>query len=158
MVKTETLDTLEKQLGRLHEHVVDSLHDLLDVVPSSGYLENFCASRIDWMQTARQWLEQDLVTLKEARDNHVVRVCACGMQLENGDLAGQGEILQTTTILLNEVQKELPLWKEAMLKEYNSLVHETKAIEPVDLSTLDQENVALFEKRVQMGARKNVVP
>jgi hypothetical protein len=45
-----------------------------------------------------------------------------------------------------------------MLKEYNSLVHETKAIEHVDLSTLDQENVALFEKRVQMGARKNVVP
>ena len=42
---------------------------------------------------------------------------------------------------LNDVRKELPLWKEAMLKEYNSLAHETKAIEPVDLSTLDQENV-----------------
>jgi hypothetical protein len=48
--------------------------------------------------------------------------CVCGMQLENWELAGQGEILQTTTIPLNDVRKELPLWKEAMLKEYNNLV------------------------------------
>ena len=139
VVKTETLDTLEKQLGWMHENVVDSLHDLLDVVPSNEYLGNFCGSRIDWLQTEREWLERDLITLKKAKENHVVHVC--GMQLENGELAGQGEVLQTTTIPLNDVRKELPLWKEAMLKEYNSLVHETKAIEPVDLSMLDQENV-----------------
>ena len=139
VVKTETLDTLEKQLGWMHENVVDSLHDLLDVVPSNEYLGNFCGSRIDWLQTEREWLERDLITLKKAKENHVVHVC--GMQLENGELAGQGEVLQTTTIPLNDVRKELPLWKEAMLKEYHSLVHETKAIEPVELSMLDQENV-----------------
>ena len=35
IVKKETLDTLEKQLGWMHENVVGSLHDLLDVVPSN---------------------------------------------------------------------------------------------------------------------------
>ena len=39
VVQTETLDTLEKQLGWMHENVVDSLHDLLDVVPLNEYLE-----------------------------------------------------------------------------------------------------------------------
>ena len=65
----------------------------------------------------------------------------CGLQTDEGLNQGPGEILQTTTVPLNEVRNELREWKDAMMKEYNSLVHETKAIEPVDLSVLNQEAV-----------------
>ena len=44
-------------------------------------------------------------------------------------------------LFLSEVRNELGEWKEAMEKEYRSLVHETKAIEPVDLSMLNPEMV-----------------
>ena len=53
-----------------------------------------------------------------------------------------------------------------MMKEYHRLVHETKAIEPVDLSILDQENVEFVPGKLVavrkadpiMGERRNVGP
>ena len=42
-----------------------------------------------------------------------------------------------------------------MEKEYRSLVHETKAIEPVDLSMLNPENVKV-RKAGPNGGKKNV--
>ena len=114
VVKVEKMETLEKQLGWMHENVVGSFHDLLDVVPSNDYLGTICGSRINSLQSEREWLEQDLSTLNEAQEKHVVHMR--GMQRETGEMPGQGEILhqgeilQTTTIPPNDVRKELPQW------------------------------------------------
>ena len=63
----------------------------------------------------------------------------CGLQADDILAKDPGEALQTTTVPLNEVRCEFREWKDAMIKEYSSLVHEAKAIEPVDLSMLNQE-------------------
>ena len=75
--------------------------------------------------------------MRGLRDSQLVKICA--VQVGEEPMPGEGEILQTTTVPLSEVRKELPAWKEAMMKEYNSLVHETRAIEPVELSSLQSE-------------------
>ena len=47
------------------------------------------------------------------------------------------DVLQTVTMSLLEVRKNLGAWIEPMKAEYNSLVSETQAILPVDVSSLD---------------------
>ena len=87
----------------------------------------------------KERLEFDLFSVRDAQNKRVVKMC--GLQTDDLMAKDPGEILQTTTVPLNEVRSELGEWKDAMLKEYNSLVHETKAIEPVDISSLNQEAV-----------------
>jgi len=83
--------------------------------------------------------ENDLFRVRDAQNKRVVKIC--GLQADDILAKDPGEALQTTTVPLNEVRCEFREWKDAMIKEYNSLVHETKAIEPVDLSVLSQEAV-----------------
>ena len=160
VAKLEHLDKLEKCLGWMHQRISGSLQDLLDVVPTTKSLGEICGADIQWLQGEK--LEIHLLSVRDAQNKRVVKMC--GLQTDDVTAKDSGEVLQTTTVPLNEVRGELGEWKDAMLKEYNSLVHETKAIEPVDLSSLNQEAVEFVpgklvtvrKKRVQMGEKRNV--
>ncbi len=138
-VKTENIEGLEKTLEWKHRQVNGTLQGLLDVVPVNRDVGEFCGETIQWLQNQREGLECDLFCLKELQNNRVVRMC--GFQAEQDELPDQGEVLQTTTVSLNEVRANINEWKEAMGKEYRSLVHETRAIEPVMLAELNPEMV-----------------
>ena len=140
-VKRENWENVEKQLTWNHQRVMEHLSELLDVVPTSGEVGKHCGETVEWLNSQKQWLEWSLQNCKNAVDEKTVKLC--GLQVSPGDDDNQGEILQTTTIPLSEVRKELGEWKEAMVREYNSLIHETKAIEPIDISQLNQEEIEL---------------
>ena len=137
VVKTERLDVLENHFDNLHGNALSVLKSLLDVVPTTQKIGNLCGFETQWMTERREGLERDLAVVRGLRDSQLVKICA--VQVGEEPMPGEGEILQTTTVPLSEVRKELPAWKEAMMKEYNSLVHETRAIEPVELSSLQPE-------------------
>ena len=140
-VKRETWETVEKQLTWNHQRVLENLGDLLEVVPTSGEVGKQCGENIEWLNSQRDWLEWNLQNCKVATDRKTVKIC--GLQVDPKECEGLGEVLQTTTVPLSEVRRELGEWKEAMEREYNSLVHETKAIEPIDISQLNQEEIEL---------------
>ena len=139
VAKLENLDKLEKCLGWMHQSISGSLQDLLDAVPTTKSLGEICGADIQLLQGEKERLEIDLLSVRDAQNKRVVKMC--GLQTDDVTAKDPGEVLQTTTVPLNEVRGELGEWKDAMLKEYNSLVHETKAIEPVDISSLNQEAV-----------------
>ena len=140
-VKKETWENVEGQLTWNHQRVMEHLRELLDVVPTSGEIGKHCGETIEWLNSQKQWLEWNLHNCKEVVNEKTIKLC--GLQVNPGDDDSQGEILQTTTIPLSEVRRELGEWKEAMMKEYDSLIHETKAIEPIDISQLNQEEIEL---------------
>jgi len=139
VVKTERLEVLEQGMNCMHTNAVTNLKSLLDVVPTTRSLGELCGWEMQWITKQREWLEHDLATIRELQNRQTVRLC--GLQVTEESMQGQGEVLQTTTVPLSEVRRELPEWKNAMMNEYRSLVHETRAIEPVELSSLDSENV-----------------
>jgi len=58
----------------------------------------------------------------------------CALQREEGECwkeETEGDTLVAKTIPIEEVRKELPKWKEAMVSEYESLIQHG-AIEPID--------------------------
>ena len=63
-------------------------------------------------------------------------------------------VLQTYTVPLAEVRRELPLWKEALMKELNSLVDRTQTIRRVNVEDLKFE---IGYDRMQVAPAK-VVP
>ena len=56
-----------------------------------------------------------------------------------GEATTSHVVLQTYTVPLAEVRRDLPLWKEALEKELNSLVDRTGTIRKVDVDRLSQE-------------------
>ena len=145
-VKTETWENLEDQLSWNHQRVVNCLSTLLNVVPTSGEVGKQCGENIQGLQDQREWFEWNLHHLRNLSERRSVRLC--GPQANPEEIEGQGEILQTSTIPLSEVKKEIGEWKEAMSNEYHSLVHETKAIEPVDLSQLNPEEIEFVPRKL----------
>ena len=138
MCRTVHVDDWLDYLNWEHQMVLRSLDEMMNVVPTSGDMGEWCGSQIEMFQQNREYLEEELNVVNRVQENNVVRVCT--MQTSTVD---DDEVLQTTTIPLSEVRKDLAMWKPAMLREYNSLVHETKAIEPIDVSQLptDYEEV-----------------
>ena len=139
VVKICGLEDIENHLSQLHHNAISMLESLLDVVPVTKEVGELCGFETQWISERRDWIESDLAVVRNLKEAQTIRMC--GLQVSEEQLQGSGEVLQTTTIPLSEVRKELPEWKEAMMKEYNSLIHETKAIEPIDLSSLNPELV-----------------
>lgn len=72
------------------------------------------------------------------------RMCAIQAVEKGVDLPDEEtpeDVLQTVTMSLAEVRKNLGAWIEPMKAEYNSLVSETQAILPVDVSSLGPQKV-----------------
>ena len=58
-------------------------------------------------------------------------------------VSSEEEVLQTMVVSLDDVRKNIDDWKSAMWNEYKSLTEETRAIEPVDASVLENQDVEL---------------
>ena len=161
VVKCETWETMETFLGWRHQNTVEFLQDLVKVVPMDSSVGSHCGACVEWLTSEREQLEWELESVRRNQEGRTVKICSsqvveetlngdkkrtpCRVQIgeneNNQSSQGPGEILQTVTVPLNEVRAEIEEWKGAMMKEYNSLVHETKAIEPVKLGDLEQESV-----------------
>ena len=139
VAKTESWESLDLYLGWMHQNTNRFLQDLMDVVPTNRLLRELCGSQIEWLTRERETLEETMETVNGIREGKTIRLCSS--QLVEEPHKRLGEVLQTVTVPLNEVRAEIGEWKESMMKEYNSLVNETKAIEPINLSDLDQERV-----------------
>ena len=137
--KNETWENLESYLGWMHQNTIGFLQDLVDRVPTNGVEGEMCGSQTEWLIRERERLEFELETIRTTQKERSVRLCSSQVVGENKPILG--DVLQTVTVPLNEVRAEIGDWKEAMMKEYTSLVHETRAIEPVKLEDLDQESV-----------------
>ena len=99
----------------------------------------------------RKVVEDNLQAVEEWREESVRRLCAiqagngegsqglgeCGLEVLGEGNGDPPDVLQTTTVSLDEVRRDLEGRKPAIHKEYESLVNETKAIEPVDVRELD---------------------
>ena len=141
VVKTQLLDDYEGILTGLHLRIVQNLQRAMDVVPTNEHVGQLCGAQIGELQLERDALETNLLDLRRAQKQHLVRLCTMAVSGGPGEVE---EVLQTVTVPLADVRKEIPKWREAMLKEYNSLVSETKAIEPVMLDQLDMEKVEMI--------------
>ena len=139
VAKTENWESLDSYLGWMHQNTNRFLQDLMDVVPTNRFLGELCGSQIEWLTGERENLEETMETVNRIREDKSIRLCSS--QLDEEPHKRIGEVLQTVTVPLNEVRAEIGEWKESMMKEYHSLVNETKAIEPINLSELDQEKV-----------------
>ena len=110
--------------------------------------------QLGWSATYRDWIEKgpessggcdeyvDMIEEMEYRiaklDDDVRRSRSGDEESRNGECeqAARGEVgasgvLQTRTVALSEVRRNLPLWREAMKAEYKSLVETTKAVVPI---------------------------
>ena len=139
VAKTENRESLDSYLGWMQQNTNRFLQDLMDVVPTNRFLGELCGSQIEWLTGEGEHLEETMETVRRTREGKSIRLCSS--QLNEEPHQRIGEVLQTVTVPLNEVRAELGEWKESMMKEYHSLVHEIKAIEPINLSELDQEKV-----------------
>ena len=106
VVKTWELEDFENHLSSFHWNTVSVLESLLDVVPTNQEVGELCGFDTQWFTDRRNWLESDLATVRGLKETQTVRLC--GAQVSEG----LGEVLQTTTIPLSEVRKELSEWKE----------------------------------------------
>ena len=92
---------------------------------------------IQWLTLRREGIEkslQELQTLKKASGLHL-----CGISPEELGVSSEEEVLQTMVVSLDDVRKNIDDWKSAMWDEYKSLTEETRAIEPVDASVLENQ-------------------
>ena len=90
-----------------------------------------------------EWLERDLRQMEEdleiqGEEIHGVRLAAlqAGSKGAGEDQPQPAAVLQTYTVPLSAVRKELSEWKDAMAAELKSLLETTKAIRKVDESEL----------------------
>ena len=71
-------------------------------------------------------LEEELAAVSER--NQQARLKACTVA------ATEGEVLQTQTVSLSEVRRDIHLWKKALQAEYESLTQITGAVKPIHKS------------------------
>ena len=105
VAKLEPLDKLENCLGWMHQNISGSLQNLLDVVPTTKSLGEVCGADIQWLQGKKGRSENDLFWVRDAQNKRVIKMC--GLQADDVLAKDPGEVLQTTTVPLNEVRNEL---------------------------------------------------
>ena len=144
MVRRVSIDELQLVMKNIHQGLLDQLQDVLDGVPIGCDQGKQYGKMIEGIQNDREYVETMLTELDRLSNDHVHRLCSAqagSSAPSNVHLGENGEVLQTVTVSLEEVRKDLPGWHQAMLNEYVSLTGETKAIEPIDVSTLQDQDV-----------------
>ena len=125
-------------LSKEHEDVLGALEGSLRRVPLDSTEGSWCGDEIRLLLEKREGLERSLRELHDCERDDRLRVC--GLAVEEGS-PPLDEVLQTTVVSLDEVRNNVEEWKQAMVNEYLSLTQETRAIEPVDLDSLNDEEV-----------------
>ena len=135
------LGVIEEVLVREHSFLSQELEETMNEVPVGPLDGEEYGKRIQELTWTRNQLEVGLEEVHQIRGNQRSRLCSLkGVESEVtvGELE---EVLQTTTVALEEVRRNVDQWKDAMWSEYRSLTIETGAIEPIDVSLLNDEEV-----------------
>ena len=161
VAKLESLDCLEKCLGWKHQTISSSLQDLLDVVPTTKSLGEICGADIQWLQgekngwkTISSWFGMPKIKgLSKCVDCKLMRVWT----------RVRGRFYKP--LRFPWMKSEMNLGNGKMRWWKNTTVWSMKQ-RPLNLLTfpcwtkkqlsLFLENLWLFEKRVQMVAKRNV--
>ena len=156
VVRLCKIEELEKIWSLFHQGVVNELGETLKLVPLDENEGRSLGRVVQGLQESREALEKGLEELKRvgtAWNNHRClvrsRLCALGVSESNdktSEEAGipnqtEADVLQTVTMSLNDVRKNLSDWVAPMKEEYNSLIHSTQAVTPVSVDQLDPNNV-----------------
>ena len=138
MVSEEALETV-----LLGEHVLVSsaLEEFMNQVPVGGEHGVLYGNGIQWLTQRRDGIEKSLEELQSFQKTSRVRLC--GLSSDETGGPPEDDVLQTMVISFDDVRKNLDDWKPAMLNEYKSLTEETRAIEPIDASSLENQDVEL---------------
>ena len=132
---------LEQVFVEQHASIQAKIQDLLGEVPMTGEHGREVGTSVQWLVSERDGLERDLKVLDEWDHREIMKLWSLNAGGEQVHLGEDGEVLQTTTISLEDVRRDIASWVPAMKSEYGSLVHETKAIIPVDEKDLDPSKV-----------------
>ena len=111
--------TLQKQLA-----------NLVDDVPRNAAQGAQSGLEVEWFVKWRDDLEDNLIML--GRVERDTRVQLCSLQAQEPD------ILQTITVPLHEVRANPQDWIPAFQYEYNVLVHDTQAVQPMAREALPE--------------------
>ena len=134
---------LESQWVSEHLGVSRVLEEFLKLVPTDEVEGLVYGSVVRDLNCRREALEKGLDELGRVARVDALRLCAVGLDNE-GDREPDPEskeVLQTVTMALSYVRKDLNSWIPAMKAEYESLTRETEAVLPVDVRTLDPQQV-----------------
>ena len=134
---------LESQWVSEHLGVSRVLEEFLKLVPTDEVEGLVYGSVVRDLNCRREALEKGLEELGRVAKVDALRLCAVGLDNE-GDREPEPEpkeVLQTVTMALSDVRKDLSSWIPAMKAEYESLTRETEAVLPVDVRTLDPQQV-----------------
>ena len=124
---------------RNQHEIMDKLH----TVPMDESSGRVVGQTIEWLTEERSGLEKDLNVLAEREKRETLRLCGVQVGGDQVHLGKDSEVLQTTTVSLDEVRKNLQEWIPAMKNEYHSLTEETQAIIPVEEGQLDMSQAEL---------------
>ena len=152
-IRMTKLSYLESCWNLAHLGILEEIRRALEIVPVDEESGVECGRVLDWLKSMRDSLEKGLREIVESNQVGLEEACNPRVKTlkspeelvlgeDDGALGGNpDEVLQTVTVGLNDVRKNLNDWIPAMKDEYHSLVVATQAVEPVDLNTLDQGSV-----------------
>lgn len=141
VVRVVSNEVFETVLLNEHELVSQALEEFLNQVPVGGEHGVLYGNGIQWLTQRRDGIEKSLEELQSFQKTSRVRLC--GLSSDETGVPPEDEVLQTMVVSLDDVRKSLDDWKPAMLNEYKSLTEETRAIEPIDASSLENQDVEL---------------
>ena len=146
------VEVLEKTWGFVHRGLVEEIREVLKMVPDDEETGQWYGKTIGFLNQFKESVERGLKELEETKRR--VHVSAIQMETEtSGQTETEGknletetsekpdDVLQTVTVGLSDVRKDIKSWIPAMREEYNSLVHTTQAVVPVDVNTLNADSV-----------------
>ena len=123
-----------------HGRISRALEEAMNHVPVGVEEGSTSGEEIGWLIRTRGEHEGLLNDLQRVHRSEGLKIQA----VSAGDQgSGEDEVLQTTVVSLDEVRKNVEVWKSAMMNEYRSLTEETHAIEPIDEKDLDDQQVEL---------------
>ena len=108
-----------------------SLRLEMDGVPMSGDEGYVQGQMLEQMKADVLGMEEELMAVK-----NVVEKQRALKHLAAAP-GGEQKVLQTYTVSLQEVKANLAEWIPPLRSEYNSLVHDTKAVRPVNKKELE---------------------
>ena len=128
-------EELEETLGAYQWGLKEALaEEEIKVVPMGEELGFAHGAAVEFLMGGINQLEDDLGNLQKDEGEKGYRMAL----LKGGCEEEPEKVLQTRTVPLQEVRRDLESWKEAMTDEYNALVYGTKVVKPVNEKDLDR--------------------
>ena len=155
VIRKWKLDGLKKSWSCAHQGVINELKENMKVVPLDENEGRSLGIVVQGLQENREALENGLgelerieVGLTNKRCLLKSRLCALGVndpmvetETEKTGYQNGNDVLQTVTMSLSDVRKNISEWVAPMKEEYESLINSTQAVVPISVDQLDPNAV-----------------